>query len=187
MKQLMMLIVVALGSLVGAWFLAPAAARAETVLVTVTGAIERPNRAGRDDFADALFVAHDITFDKARAFTRLDLAALRQHDATVAYDAWPRAVTVRGPLLADVLQAAGAAAAGDVTVQALDGYAYTVPRDLVEHGQDMILAIEADGQPLAIGGRGPAWLVFPPGLLPVQDKDEGLVWALFHIKVEAPK
>lgn len=180
MKQLMMLLVVAAGCLLGT-----GAAQAEGVLVTVTGAIERPNRAGRDDFTDALFAAHDIAFDTARAFTRLDLAALRQHEATVAYDPWPRAVTVRGPRLADVLQAAGAAPGGNVAVQALDGYAYTVPRALVDGTQDMILAIEADGQPLAIGGRGPAWLVFPPGLLPAQDKDEGLVWAVFHVRVEA--
>lgn len=180
MKQLLMLLVVGVGCLLGT-----GAAWAETVLVTVTGAIDRPNRDGRDDFADALFVVHDIAFDKARAFSRLDLAALGQHAATVTYDAWPRAVKVRGPRLADVLRAAGAATTGSVQVQALDGYSYTFPMEMVERTPDMILAIEADGRPLAIGGRGPAWLVFPPGLLPGQDKDDGLVWAVFHLRVNA--
>ncbi len=181
MRRLFGLVVVgalSLGLVPAAW--------AEPVLVTVTGAVDKPNRGARDDFADALFVVHDIAFDKARAFTRVDLAALGQRETTVAYDVWPRPASVRGPRLADVLAAAGAPRTGTVTVQALDGYSYTLPLEMVEATPDMILGIEADGQPLFIGGRGPTWLVFPPGLLPDQDGDAGLVWAAFHLRVDPP-
>lgn len=157
---------------------------ADLVLLTVTGAVDKPNRGARDDFADALFVVHGIEFDKARTFTRLDLAALGQRDVTVAYDTWPGPATVRGPRLFDVLVAAGAPTHGTVTVQALDGYSFTLPLEMAEATEDMVLAIEADGKPLAMGGRGPTWLVFPPGLLPDQTEDAGLVWAAFHIHVE---
>lgn len=181
MRRLLVFIVagvLSLGVVSAAW--------AEPVLVTVTGAVDKANRGGRDDFADALFVVHDIAFDKARAFTRLDLAALGQRDTTVAYDGWPRPASVRGPRLADVLAAAGAPRAGTVIVQALDGYSYTLPLELAEATPDMILAIEADGKALSIGGRGPTWLVFPPGLLPGQEGDHGLVWAAFHLRVDPP-
>ena len=179
MNKLVMLIVVGLLT-VGAGRVA----WAEMVLVTVTGAVENSNRGARDDFHDALFTAHEIPFDKARTFTRLDLAALGQSDVTVTYDVWPRPAVVRGPRLSAILKAVGAPRAGTVTVQALDGYSFTLPIDLVNSSPDMILAVEADGQPLSIGGRGPAWLVFPPGLLPDQIDDSGLVWAVFHLRVD---
>jgi hypothetical protein len=181
MRKLLMLMFVGLLSVS-----AGRAAWADLVLVTVTGAVAAPNRGARDDFSDALFTAHDVAFDKARTFTRLDLAALGQRDLTVAYETWARPAAVRGPRLADVLKAAGAPATGTVTVQALDGYAFTLPMDLVNSSPDMILAIESGGQPLPIGGRGPAWLVFPPGLLPDQTDDSGVVWAVFHLRVDGP-
>lgn len=182
MRQLWVLMVVgalSFGFVPQAW--------AEPVLVTVTGAVGKPNRGARDDFADALFVAHGIAFEAARAFTRVDLAALGQRETTVVYDVWPRPASVRGPRLADVLAAAGAPRDGTVTVQALDGYSFTLPMEMVESTPDMILGIEADGKSLSIGGRGPAWLVFPPGLVPGQEEDHGLVWAVFHLRVSPPE
>ncbi len=131
-----------------------------------------------------LFGIYGETFDQAYTFTRSDLLALTQHEATVEYPDWPRPVTVRGPLLQDVLQQAGAE--GDtVMVQAVDGYSPEFLRSDVN--ESFLLALEMEGEPLPHGGRGPLWLVFPPGSYDGQDDttDAGLSWAVFHIKVSA--
>ncbi len=93
-------------------------------------------------------------------------------------------MTFRGPRLRDVLKASGAAGRR-VTFQGLDGYESRF--DVADlPGDQTILALEVDGKPLSIGGRGPLWLVFPAGTVAHQDpaSDAGLAWAVFHIKVE---
>lgn len=163
----------------------PAAARADgAAIVTVTGAVAKPNRPAFDAFNDGFFKFHNISFDKAHAFSRPALEALGMHTLTTRYGNWPGQKTFRGPRLRDVLAAAGASGQ-TVFLQALDGYAASFPLAALQ-GDGVILALEADGQPLGIGGHGPAWLVFPPGAVAGQptDKDEGLPWAIFHIKVE---
>ena len=157
---------------------------AEGAVITVTGAIDNPNRGAFDEKADGFFAYHNVTFEKARTFTFAELEALGLQDFSVQYPNWPAAIAFRGPRLLDVLAAAGWS--GDkVLVQALDGYAFELDRASIEAGT-FILALEADGQPLAIGGKGPAWLVFPLGSYPDQpaDSDAGLVWAVFHIAVQ---
>ena len=153
-------------------------------IVTVTGAVSQPNRPPFDAFRDGFFAFHNVTFAKAHAFTRPELKALGMHEVTLHYPNWPAAITFRGPRLRDVLAAAGASGT-TITTQALDGYAAAQPFAALQ-GDDVLLAIEADGQPLAIGGRGPTWLVFPPGTIPGQSAatDAGLAWAVFHIKIE---
>lgn len=163
----------------------PAAVAADSAaIVTVTGAVAKPNRPAFDAFGDGFFNFHNITFSKAHAFTRPELEALGMQSVTLRYGNWPAAISFRGPRLRDVLAAAGAAG-GSVTTTALDGYAAAFSAAALQ-GDEVLLAIEADGQPLAVGGRGPAWLVFPPGTVPGQaaDTDSGLAWAVFHIKVE---
>lgn len=159
-------------------------ARAEAAIITVTGPITNPNRPAMDVFHDALFDAHGIRFAHAHRFSLLDLKTLRQHEAEVTYPDWPGPVRVRGPRLADVLSVAGAPRDATVSVQALDGYAYSFPIALIEATPSMILALEADGETLDLGGRGPTWLVFPPGLIREQEGDNGLVWAVFHLQVD---
>lgn len=163
----------------------PAASRAEdAVAVTVTGAVGKPNRPPFDAFSDGFFDHYGITFDKAHAFSRRDLVRLGMRRIVLSYPNWSKPITFRGPRLAAVLAAAGATGA-KLSVQALDGYLAEFPGTFAAKDQ-VILAVEADGHPLGIGGRGPAWLVFPPGTKAGQetDSDAGLVWAVFHIKVE---
>ena len=59
---------------------------------------------------------------------------------------------MRGPMFKDVMTAFEAE--GDtVLLQALDGYESTFPLEALTSG-DVILALEADGEPLSIGGMG---------------------------------
>ena len=67
--------------------------------------------------------------------------------------------TVRGPLLRDVLKAAGASQTG-VTAKAFDNYEMKIPgEDFTKF--DVILAIEVDGKRLSVRNKGPAWVVYP--------------------------
>lgn len=156
----------------------------EAAVLTVTGQVAHPNRPPFDPFTDGFFAHYDIKFDKAHAFSRQDLLRLPQVRVILHYPNWPKAMAFRGPRLRDVLAAAGAGGK-TVSVQALDGYAAEFPMEAVS-GDKVVLALDVDGHALGIGGRGPTWLVFPPGAMPGQDtsNDSGLVWAAFHIKVE---
>lgn len=169
--------------------LAPAssarAADQEPTVVTITGAIGNTNRGPFDAFRDALFGVLDSRFDRAHALTLADLRALPQTEIDLRYPNWPATVTFRGPLLQDVLALAGPTG-NAVAVQAVDGYAPEFTLEEVRAGR-FVLALEADGEPLAIGGHGPAWLVFPQGSYDGQstEDDSGLAWAVFHIRVLA--
>ncbi len=163
---------------------APAAADPAPALVTVTGAVDAPNRPPFEPFDDALFKVLDVTFERAHALSFDALRSLPQQEMTLKHTPWPRAVTVSGPRLVDVLDAAGAR--GDtVLVRGVDGYAPEFKMTDIRAAADkFILAIAADGKPLSIGGRGPAWLALPSGTYPDQtDDDAALVWAVFNIEV----
>lgn len=161
---------------------APAQAGGPVVL-TVTGAIDKTNRGPFDPFADVLFGALQETFEKAYALTLDDLAALPQKTVEVGYPNWPGPVTVSGPTLASVLELVGATGS-EVLVQAVDGYAPSFKISEVKAGT-FVLATAQGGTPLALGGRGPVWLVFPAGSYEGQtaDDDSGLAWAVFHLKI----
>jgi hypothetical protein len=153
------------------------------VLVTVAGKIANHNRGAFDPFADAFLKFHDKSFDAALELDREALAALDQVEITADAEPWPGPVRLRGPRLADVLELAGAR--GDtVTLFALDGYGARVDAAMLA-AHPWVLAIEADGRPLAIGGRGPAWLAYDTGTKRATPEEEGAwVWSVFHITVE---
>ena len=153
-------------------------------LVTVTGNIENPNRGPADEFADAFFTSQDVEFQKAAAFDLESLEALGMKKITASYPDWPAEVTVEGPLLADVLAAAGAK--GDtIVVRALDGYAPEIPMsDLTAY--PVVLALKMNGEYLGLGGRGPAWIVYPRNDYPdlAETDDSKWVWSVFHMEVK---
>jgi hypothetical protein len=150
----------------------------------VTGAIGNSNRGPVDDFKDAFLAHKNVRFDRAYEFTRASLAALGERELTVKRAPWPKPVVVRGPTFRDVMKAVKAEGS-TVLLQALDGYESTFSVDALKSG-DVILALEADGEPLSIGGMGPLWLVFPPGVVPGDDRtsDAGLAWSVFHITLK---
>lgn len=155
------------------------------VLVTVAGAVDNTNRGPVDPFADGFFAFHEIAFERAVEFDLAALEALGMHEMRAHYPNWPGPSTFEGPLLADVLAAAGATGTR-LRAVALDGYAAEVPlADLQKY--PVILALKRDGRYLGLGGRGPAWVVYPredyPELQAAPD-DAGLAWAVFALLVE---
>lgn len=155
-----------------------------TVLLTVTGEIMNPNRGGYNPDTDKFFGYNDVEFAKAAQF---DFNAL-QDLATVKVNAdFPKGQQVyeyEGPLLVDVLAAAGATGE-TVTMQALDGYAIEVPlKDLEAAGA--VLALKRDGEALSIGGFGPTQIVFPRADRADLSKmpDDNWIWSIFHISVK---
>jgi hypothetical protein len=160
----------------------PSGHAAEPVVVTVTGNIAAPNRGAVDPFEDPVFAHLDVKFDKGFTFTLGELKALPQRSVTVRYKAWPREVTASGPGLADVLKAAGASGK-KILVQAVDGYAPEFTDEDVARDK-LILALEADGKPLPLGGQGPLWLLGPPDSFAGQEDDGGLAYAVIRIDVQ---
>lgn len=158
---------------------------AEGTLLTVSGEIDNTNREAFDPFFDGFLKFHDKTFDKAHSFDWKTLAALPQKTIKVNADTedWPRPLTMEGPLLKDVLVAAGAK--GDsATLYALDGFGFEMDADKMA-AHEWVLAMKVDGKPLGIGGLGPLWLVYDTGGAKAPEEEErGWVWSVFHIEVE---
>lgn len=164
--------------------LAPPAMAEGPVFLTVTGAVESPNRGAMDPDRDKLFLFNDATFEAAAEFDLEALGALPQVTVRTDFPQGGEMVEFSGPLLADVLEAAGATGE-TVTVQALDGYAVEVPlEEMVAKGA--VVALTRDGRPLGIGNFGPTQIVFPRAdRADLADMpDDWWVWQIYHIRVE---
>ena len=154
------------------------------VLLTVTGDIADPNRGPLDPDFDKLFIFNEVSFDKAKEF---DLSTLEKLPQAVVHADFPKggaATEFTGPLLKDVLAAAGARG-NTVTVQAMDGYAVEVPmQEMVDKGA--VVALARDGKPLGIGSFGPTQIVFPRTDRPelADMPDDWWIWSIYHIDVE---
>ncbi|XYJ10679.1 molybdopterin-dependent oxidoreductase [Telluria sp. B2] len=161
-------------------------------LLTITGAITRPNRGALDPALDQMMAKHKLAFSSACA---LDFAALTRLPAqtirpTLEYDGKPHAL--RGPLLLDVLALAGARTAPDtrLALRAVDGYAAVIPLKQAR-AQRFIVATHLDGQPMALGGLGPLWAVYDAdrvpdmAALPLNQRFGACPWALYHIEINA--
>jgi hypothetical protein len=169
----------------------PAARAAKgPVLLTISGAITRPNRGAFDPALDQMMHKHKASFDQAHAADFDALLALPAIGIkpTLEYDA--RAHALRGPLLLDVLAMAGAQIRTDtrIVLRAVDGFAATLSAEQAR-AQRFIVATHLDGQPLALGGLGPLWAVFDadrvPALAarPLAERFGACPWALYHIEV----
>jgi hypothetical protein len=161
---------------------APSVAADGTTLLTITGDIEKTNRGPFEAFSDGFLNHHGKTFERAFEFNGPALDAMPQQEITANAEPWTKALAMRGPLLADVLAAAGATGK-PITVFALDGYgAAMTPEQIAAHR--WVLATHADGKALGIGGRGPLWLVHDTGSGKATAEQEGAwVWSVFHIAV----
>lgn len=160
-------------------------------LLTVTGAIARPNRGPFDPVLDQMMAKQKVTFDKARAFEFSELAAMPRATLkpTLEYDS--KRHELAGPLLVDVLKAAGAAPGDTARLQmrAVDGYS---PAISVAEARRLgfIVATHLDGKPLPLGGLGPLWAVYEPDRFPdmaakpVSERFALCPWGLYHIDVQ---
>lgn len=164
---------------------APAAAQEKgPTILTISGEIETANRGAVDPFDDVYLEFHDVAFDKAFAFDQSTLSALAQHKITTKYPGQDRTVEVEGPLLKDVLAAAGAT--GETAkLLALDGYAVELPLAELEKFP-VVLALKNNGEWLGLGGRGPTWVVYPQDdFAELADRDDAnWVFNVFYIAVE---
>jgi hypothetical protein len=160
-------------------------------LLTVTGGIQKNNRGAFDPVLDQLMAKQKLQFDKAFAFDYAALAALPAITIkpTLEYDKQPH--TLAGPLLADVLKAAGLASENaKIAMRAIDGYAPAISlADARKYRY--IVATQLDGRPLPLGGLGPLWAVYDadryPDMAakPVDQRFALCPWGLYHIDVQA--
>ena len=87
------------------------------------------------------------------------LAELPQHSISTRTPWYPRARRFTGPLLRDVLAAAGAQGS-TLRLIALNDYSVDMPyEDVQKH--DVILAHLLDGQPLSVRHKGPLLVIYP--------------------------
>lgn len=175
----------------------PASARAASAalrgpaLLTVTGSIAKPNRGPFDAVRDQMMHKQKISFERARAFDYAALTNLPAHTIrpTLEYDG--KAHALRGPLLEELLKAAGAPQddAVRLLLRAVDGYAATLTLAQVR-ARRVIVATHLDGQPMALGGLGPLWAIHDAdriaemAALPLAERFASCPWALYHIGVE---
>ena len=154
------------------------------VILTVAGSVSVTNRPAYDEKDDAFFRYHDQTFEKAVVFDRAMLENLGVTEIRIAYKDWHGPITFSGPLLVDVLTAAGCSG-GSLRTLALDGFATEISAEEVG-ARNWVLSTRADGRPHGIGARGPLWLVFDPsGDRPATEEEEIMwPWALFFVHCE---
>jgi hypothetical protein len=119
---------------------APAAAPAKVVL-SITGKLAKPTAEGRADF------------------TMAQLAALPQHSFTTSTPWFKQPVKFTGPLLRDVLAAAGAQGS-TLGAIALNNYKVDIPfEDASLH--PVIVARLLDDKPMPVREKGPLFIVYP--------------------------
>jgi hypothetical protein len=173
----------------------PAPARAAVkgagpALLTVTGAISKPNRGKLDPVRDQMMYKQKVSFEQAHA---LDFAAIAALPAiaikpTLEYDG--KVHTLSGPLLLDVVKAAGARLSdnGKLLLRAVDGYVAGVTVAQAR-AQRYIVATHLDGAPMALGGLGPLWAIYDADTVPemagkpLPERFGSCPWALYHIEV----
>ena len=160
-------------------------------LLTVTGQGVKANRGPFDPVRDQMMAKQKLSFTSAHAFDFGTLAALRPTtiEPTLEYDNQRHKLS--GPLLTDVLRAAGVAGLdGKLAMRAVDGYAPTITLADVARYR-FIVATHLDGQPMPLGGLGPLWAVYEADRFadmaakPVDQRFASCPWGLYHIDVQA--
>lgn len=168
----------------------PAAARGPALL-TVTGAVNHGNRGPFDPAFDQMMKKQGVHFEHAYAFDFAALAALPAVSIrpTLEYDG--KRHTLAGPLVTEVLRAAGAAPRDEarLVLRAVDGYAVVVPVPDIRKYR-FIVATHLDSNPLPLGGLGPLWAVYEADRFadmaarPVSDRFALCPWGLYNIEVQ---
>jgi hypothetical protein len=116
------------------------------VVLTVTGKVSQKN------------AADGARFDMAM------LEKLPQHSFTTRTPWYPEPTTFSGPLLRDVLKAAGAQGR-QLMAFALNDYKTSIPVEDA-HRYDMIVARLLNGQSMSVREKGPLFIIYPFDDLP---------------------
>ncbi len=168
----------------------PAARSSSPALLTVTGAIGRANR-GPVGALDQMMHKQMLRFDKAYVFDFAAIGALPSVSIrpTLEYDSKPHQLA--GPLLMDLLKAAGVKAV-DTTkllLRAVDGYVAAISWAEASRYR-FIVATHLDDRPIPLGGLGPLWAVYDADRFPdmtakpLNQRFVRCPWALYHIDVQ---
>lgn len=164
---------------------AQAAECRDGAVLTIAGAVGKPNRPSFSEKRDGFFKHHGLSFDQAFAFNPQMLAALPQRKVTATTPQIGRA-EFQGPGLAEVIEAAGVTGdAKTLRLIALDGYGVDLSvTDAASGG--WILATSANGQPFGLGDFAPVWLIRPfegegP---PPYEEEQKWIWSAFYIQAE---
>lgn len=161
-----------------------ASVREAPAVITAFGAIGVPaNRAGADPVTDPLFAQYGLEFDAAVGLGWDRLAGLEQHAVDVDFPEGGPLRHFSGPLLRDVI-ALLHPLEDEIVLTALDGYQRHF--DMLTLGaHDIVLAIRLEGEPLPLGGFGPAMVVWPRNDDPVLSgmPDDDWVWGVFAIEI----
>ena len=96
-----------------------------------------------------------------------------------------RTVIFQGVLLRVLLDAAQVEAAATLTLYALNDYSVQIPVSEV-YALPVLIATRADGQRMTIEHYGPLRIVYPFGLLPLQQAvhEPRSIWQFFRLQVE---
>jgi len=110
-----------------------------------------------------LTVGGHVTLPNAGTVTTFDMAMLEAlpQVTMVTHTPWDGAAVVifKGPLMRDILAAAGASGA-KAKVIAINDYAVAIPTaDFDKDG--VILATKRNGQPMTVREKGPLWVIYP--------------------------
>lgn len=160
-------------------------------ILTVTGNIKKANRGALDPALDQMMAKQKLQFDKAYVFDFPALAALPAITIkpTLEYD--NKVHTLKGPLLTDVVRAAGAPDdSARLLLRAVDGYSVVVSLADARKYR-FIVATHLDGQTMPLGGLGPVWAVYDADRYPdmmaksLADRFALCPWGLYHIEVQA--
>lgn len=155
------------------------------VILTLAGDVVNANRGPLEPKRDAFINGQDHAFSTAAAFDRTMLEQFDQHYVRVNFKDWPKPYGLRGPKLQDVLDAAGVDPSATVAVTALDGWTFEITPEM-RASKDWILATRDEERALAIGGRGPTWLVFKPedpDGMATEEEEGQWVWSIFFMQV----
>lgn len=154
------------------------------VILTVSGELSNPNRGAYDPAIDKFFGYSELEFANATEFDFAALQALSTVKIKADFPAGGKVQEFEGPLLADVLVAAGAQGQ-TLSLTALDGYTIEVSTvDLIDKGA--VLALNRNGKPLGIGNFGPTQIVFPRAERAdlKEMNDDNWIWSVYHIAVK---
>jgi len=159
-------------------------------LLTISGAIDKPNRGKLDAVKDQMMYKQKVNFSQAHAFDFAAIAALPAITIkpTLEYDGKPH--TLSGPLLLDVVKAAGGKFndGSKLLLRAVDGYVAGVTVAQARM-QRYIVATHMDGAAMALGGLGPLWAIYDADKVPdmagkpLPERFGSCPWALYHIEV----
>jgi hypothetical protein len=114
------------------------------------------------------------------------LEKLPQKTFTTQTPWYPKPVTFTGPLLRDVLAAAGATKGGKIVATALNDYKTDIPfEDATKY--DSIVAHRLDNKPMSVREKGPLFIVYPFDTAPELRTEmyyNRSAWQLHSLKVQ---